>query len=56
MDISEYDARRQTLTAASGDIAYTESGAGPARSSKTLHLAWKTARSLRAATSSASVR
>ena len=30
MDISEFTARRQTLTAASGDIAYTESGAGPA--------------------------
>ena len=30
MDISEFTARRQTLTAATGDIAYTESGAGPA--------------------------
>lgn len=30
MDIPEFTARRQTLTAASGDIAYTESGAGPA--------------------------
>ena len=30
MDISEFTARRQRLTAASGDIAYTESGAGPA--------------------------
>ena len=30
MDISEFNARRQTLTAATGDIAYTESGAGPA--------------------------
>ena len=29
MEISEYTARRQTLTTASGDIAYTESGAGP---------------------------
>ena len=28
MDISEFTARRQTLTAATGDIAYTESGAG----------------------------
>lgn len=30
MDISEFTARRRTLTVASGDIAYTESGAGPA--------------------------
>jgi pimeloyl-ACP methyl ester carboxylesterase len=30
MEISEFTARRQTLTTASGDIAYTESGAGPA--------------------------
>ena len=30
MDISEFTARRQTLTASTGDIAYTESGAGPA--------------------------
>jgi pimeloyl-ACP methyl ester carboxylesterase len=30
MDISEFTARRRTLTTASGDIAYTESGAGPA--------------------------
>ena len=30
MDISEFTARRQTLTTATGDIAYTESGAGPA--------------------------
>src|SRR5580704_10910024 len=30
MDISEFTARRRTLTAATGDIAYTESGAGPA--------------------------
>jgi pimeloyl-ACP methyl ester carboxylesterase len=30
MNISEFTARRQTLTAAAGDIAYTESGAGPA--------------------------
>lgn len=30
MDIPEFAARRQMLTAASGDIAYTESGAGPA--------------------------
>ena len=29
MDISEFTARRQTLTTAGGDIAYTESGAGP---------------------------
>jgi hypothetical protein len=28
--ILEFTARRQTLTAASGDIAYTESGGGPA--------------------------
>ena len=30
MDISEFTARRQTLTTAAGDIAYTESGSGPA--------------------------
>src|SRR5260370_42345088 len=30
MDISEFTARRQRLTTASGDIAYTESGTGPA--------------------------
>lgn len=30
MDISQFTARRQMLTAASGDIAYTESGTGPA--------------------------
>ena len=30
MDISEFTARRRTLTAATGDIAYTESGARPA--------------------------
>ena len=30
MDISEFTARRQMLAAATGDIAYTESGTGPA--------------------------
>ncbi|MGH3423015.1 MAG: alpha/beta fold hydrolase, partial [Streptosporangiaceae bacterium] len=30
MEITEYTARRQTLTAAAGDIAYAESGTGPA--------------------------
>ena len=30
MEISEFTARRQTLTTAAGDIAYTESGSGPA--------------------------
>jgi pimeloyl-ACP methyl ester carboxylesterase len=30
MDIPEFTARRRTLRAAAGDIAYTESGAGPA--------------------------
>jgi len=30
MDISDFTARRRTLAAAAGDIAYTESGAGPA--------------------------
>jgi pimeloyl-ACP methyl ester carboxylesterase len=30
MEIQEFTARRQTLTAPSGDIAYTESGTGPA--------------------------
>jgi pimeloyl-ACP methyl ester carboxylesterase len=30
MGISEFTARRQTLAAGAGEIAYTESGAGPA--------------------------
>jgi len=30
MDISDFTARRRTLRTVAGDIAYTESGAGPA--------------------------